>query len=96
MAVDFSFINIISVISQELFSGNTTIGGLAVMMLATFVMIAILANIRAPIQYSLVPMIILAIIFAGMGIMDTTVSFIVIIICAVIVASTARRLVGGS
>lgn len=96
MAVDFSFINIVGVISQELFGGNTTVGGLVIMLCVTFIMIAILANIKAPMQYALAPMIIMSIIFAAMGIMDTTVSFIIIIICAVLIASTARRLVGGA
>lgn len=96
MAVDFSFINIVNVISQELFGGNTTVGGLVIMMAVSFLMMAVLANIKAPMQYSLAPMIILSIIFAAMGIMDTTVSFIVIIVCAVIIATTARKLVGGN
>ena len=95
MAVDFSFSNIIYVIS-EFFGGNTTVGGLAVMMAVSLIIMAILANIKAPIQYSLAPMILLSIIFAAMGIMNTTVSFIIIIVCAVILASTARRLVGGN
>lgn len=94
MAVDFTITNIISVIAQTVFDGNTTIAGLAIMLLVAFIMIAILANIKAPVQYSLVPIIILAIIFASMGIMDTTVSFIVIIISAVVVATGARNLVG--
>ena len=96
MAVDFSFINIVNIISQELFGGNTTVGGLVIMMAVSFLMMAVLANIKAPMQYSLAPMIILSIIFATMGIMDTTVSFIVIIVCAVIIATTARKLVGGN
>lgn len=94
MAVDFTFTNIINVIAQTVFAGNTTIAGLAIMLLVAFVMMAILANIKAPVQYSLVPIIILAIIFAAMGIMDTTVSFIVIIISAIVVATGARDLVG--
>lgn len=96
MAVDFSFANIVYVISQELFGGNTTVGGLVIMMAVSFIMMAILANLKAPMQYALAPMIILSIIFGAMGIMDTTVSFIVIIVCGVIVATSARRLVGGS
>lgn len=96
MAVDFSFINIVNVISQELFGGNTTVGGLVIMMAVSFLMMAVLANMKAPMQYSLAPMVILSIIFAAMGIMDTTVSFIIIIVCAVIIATTARKLVGGN
>ena len=94
MAVDFSFINIVNVISQELFGGNTTVGGLVIMMAVSFLMMAVLANIKAPMQYSLAPMIILSIIFAAMGIMNTTVSFLIVIVCAVLIAATARRTIG--
>lgn len=94
MSVDFSLVNIINVISAEFFGGNTTIGGLAIMLAVTFIMMAALANMKAPIQYSLAPMIIMSIIFAAMGIMNTTVSFLIIIICAVLIAATARRVIG--
>ena len=95
MAVDFSFNNIVQIISNELFGGNTTIGGLVIMMAAMFIMIAILANLKAPVYFALVPGIILAIIFSTMGIMDMTVSFMIIILSAVILAAAARRTIGG-
>ena len=95
MAVDFSFLNIITVISQELFGGNTTVGGLVVMMAVTFIMIAFLASVKAPMQYALAPLIIMSIVFAAMGIMNTTVSFIIIIFSAILMAATARRVIGG-
>ena len=93
MAVDFDFYNIINIFSQELFGGNTTIAGLVIMLAITFIMMAILANIKAPMQYSLAPMMLLSIIFAAMNIMDMTVSFIIIILCAILMATTARSLV---
>ena len=95
MAVDFDFSNIMMVIAQEFFGGNTTVAGLAIMLVVAFIMMAILANIKAPVQYALAPMIILSIIFAAMGVMDTTVSFIVIIISAVLMAAASRRLASG-
>lgn len=93
MAVDFSVANIINVIAQEAFGGNTTVAGLCVMLAVSFVMLAVLANVKAPVTYSLIPMIILSIIFAALGVMDPTVSFLIVIISAVLVATTARRLV---
>lgn len=95
MAVDFSFLNIVDIIAQTLFSGNTTIAGLVIMLVCAFILMAILANIKAPMEYSMAPMLILAIIFGAMGIMDTTVSFVIIIISAIVVASGARRLISG-
>lgn len=96
MAVDFNFINIVNIISQEMFGGNTTVGGLVIMLACAFIMMMILASLKAPMHYSLAPMILMSIIFAAMGIMDTTVSFIIIIVCAVLIATSARRLVGGA
>jgi len=94
VAVDFSFNNIIGIVSDAFFSGNTTIAGLIIMLVITFIMMAILANIKAPVQYSLAPMIILSVVFAAMGIMDTTVSFLIVILCAVLIAAAARRVSG--
>lgn len=92
MAVDFDFNNIISIVAQELFGGNTTVAGLVIMLAIVFICMAFLSTIKAPIQYSLVPMIIMAVIFATMGIMDPTVSFLIIILSAVLMAATARKL----
>ena len=94
MAVDFSFINIVNIISASIFGGNTTVGGLVIMMVVAFIMMAFLASIKAPMQYALVPMIIMSVIFAALGIMNTTVSFLIIIISAVLIAATARRTIG--
>ena len=94
MAVDFSFINIVNIISDSIFGGNTTVGGLVIMMVVAFIMMAFLASIKAPMQYALVPMMIMSVIFAALGIMNTTVSFLIIIISAVLIAATARRTIG--
>ena len=94
MAVDFSFINIVNIISNQIFGGNTTVGGLVIMMVVAFIMMAFLASIKAPMQYALVPMIIMSVIFAALGIMNATVSFLIIIISAVMIAATARRTIG--
>lgn len=91
----FSFATIVGVIGQGFFDGSSSLAGLAIMAALFFVMVAFLANVRAPVTYALVPMMLLAIMFAALGIVDTTVSFLIIIICAVLVALTARNLVGG-
>ena len=91
----FSFNTIVGVIGQGFFDGSTSLAGLAIMAVLFFVMVAFLANVRAPVTYALVPMMLLAIMFAALGIVDTTVSFLIIIICAVLVALSARNLVGG-
>lgn len=91
----FSFNTIVGVVAQIFFDGSDNLAGLAIMAVVFFMMVAFLANVRAPITYALVPMIILAILFAGLGIIDTTTSFLIIILSAVIIAANARNLVGG-
>lgn len=93
--VAITFANIINIIAQTFFDGSTTLAGLAIMLAAFFLMLVILANVKAPPIYSLVPMIVLAIIFAAYGVMDTTVSFLIIILSAIMTAVVARKTVGG-
>lgn len=93
--VDFTFMGIIEVIAQTFCAGSTQIAGLLVMMAIFFVMLAVFAVVRAPMQYAVAPMIIVDIIFAALGIINSTVSFIILIVCAVMMARTVRDIVGG-
>ena len=93
MAVDFTFTNIINIIANEFFMGNTTITALALMLAASLIVMMILASIKAPVSFALAPMIILSIIFNAMGMMDTTVSFVIIILSAIMMATQTRKLV---
>lgn len=92
MAVDFSFMSILDVLSQSFFDGDMMMTGLVVMLGLFFVMVAILGAIDVPITYSLVPMMILAIVFSYIGILDTTVSFLIIIVSVVMIAIFGRNL----
>ena len=92
MAVDFSFMSILDVLSQSFFDGDMMMTGLVVMLGLFFVMVAILGAIDVPITYSLVPMMILAIVFSYIGILDTTVSFLIIIVSVVMIAVFGRNL----
>lgn len=92
MTVDFTISGVIDVLSQTFFEGNTTLAGLAIMLVLFFIMIVILANVNAPVQYSLVPIMLLAVFFSYIGVMDTTVSFVIIILSVIMIALTARRL----
>lgn len=94
--VDFTLEGIIDVIAQTFCNGSTVIAGLLVMVAIFFVMMVVFAAIKAPIQYALVPMILVDIVFTALGIINTTISFIIIILCAVLVARQVRDIVGGS
>jgi hypothetical protein len=95
MAVDFSIEGIIGVIAQNLCGGSTVIAGLIVMVAAFFVITVIFAAMKAPLQYALVPMMLIDIVFTAMGIINSTISFVIIIMCAVLMARQVRELVGG-
>lgn len=92
--VDLSMDSIIDIIGQTMFSGNSEVAGLVIMLAVFFVMVVILANLKAPPVYAMVPMMILAVVFSALGILDQTISFLIIIVSAVVVAMQARKIVG--
>lgn len=95
MAVDFSFSSIIDVAAWSFFGGDSSIAGLVILCIVLFVSVAFFAAVRAPVTYALVPAMLVTIVFTGMGILDTTISFVIIILSAVLIASQAKGLVGG-
>lgn len=95
MAVDLSLNGIIDIVAWAFFGGSASLAGLAIMLVFMFAAVALLAAFKAPITYALVPVMIIALFFTSMGVLDTTISFLIIILCAVIIASQARNLTGG-
>lgn len=93
--VDFSIQNAIQIIAQAVCGGDLNIAGLLVMVAVFFVTLAIMASLKAPITYSLVPLIPLAIVFAALGVLDVTLSFLIIVITAIVVALEVRKIVTG-
>ena len=93
--VDFTLMGIIEVLAQTFCGGSTQIAGLLVMMAVFLGMLVIFALVQAPMQYAVAPLIIVDIIFTALGIVNTTVSFIILIICAVMMARQVRDIVGG-
>jgi len=93
--VDFSIQNAINIIAQAVCGGDLTVAGLLVMVGVFFISLAIMAAIKAPVTYSLVPLIPLAIMFGTMGVLDVTLSFLIIIITAIVVALEVRKVVTG-
>lgn len=95
MGVDFTIQNIMSILANTFFQGNMDIAGLSIMLVTFFIMVVILANVKAPPLYAVVPMIPLAVMFTALGIMDATLSFFVIIVTAVVIAVMARSIAEG-
>lgn len=86
----FTLSELINIVAQTVFDGSTTLAGLSIMVMAWLVFVVILANMKAPISYSLVPMIPISLIFAGFNIISVDISMIIILVCSVFSAVAFR------
>lgn len=86
----FTLSELINIVAQTVFDGSTTLAGLTIMVMAWLVFVVILANMKAPISYSLVPMIPISLIFAGFNIISVDISMIIILVCSVFSAVAFR------
>lgn len=87
--------NFIAVLTQTVFGGSGTLCGIAMLLGAWIIFLVILANIKAPILYSIVPLIPLCIFFNSLGILNTDVMMITVLLCSVVVATELKRTVMG-
>lgn len=85
----------IAVLTQTVFGGSGTLCGIALLLGAWIIFLVILANIKAPILYSIVPLIPLCIFFNSLGILNTDVMMITVLLCSVVVATELKRTVMG-
>lgn len=90
---DFSIQGIMNMIAQVAFGGDLNLAGLAVMVVCFFICVMILASVRAPVTYAVVPMIPIAILFTAMGVLNTSMGFLIIIVTALITAVAVRNIV---
>lgn len=85
----------ISVLTQVVFGGSGTMCGIALLLGTWVVFLVILANIKAPILYSIVPLIPICIFFNSIGILNTDVMMITVLLCAIVVAAELKKTVMG-
>lgn len=90
---DFSIQNMIGVIAQICTGGNMDLAGLLVMIACFFVCLVVLSSLKAPVSYSIIPMLLISIFFTAMGVLNVTLGFILILVTAIIVASEVRKMV---
>lgn len=93
--MDPSLDSFIAVLTQTVFGGSGTLCGIAMLLGAWLVFLVILANVKAPIVYSIVPLIPLCIFFNSLGILNTDVMMITVLLCSVVVATELKRTVMG-
>lgn len=95
MAVDFSFQGLVDVVGWSFFGGDASVAGLVILCAVLFISVAFFAAVKAPVSYALVPAMLVTIVFTSFGILDTTISFVIIILSAVLIAAQAKGLTGG-
>ena len=86
-----NFDEIIQLLADSVFNGSTTLAGLALLLAAWAIAIVIVANMKAPPAYSVVPMIPISIFFSAYGILNETIMIFIVIICAALVAAEFRK-----
>ena len=91
--VSLDFPSIVDLVAAYFFGGSSTLAGLGMLVGAWAVAAVICLNFKASPAYSVVPMIPLAIFFAAYGILNETVSILIIIVASVLVAAEFKRVV---
>lgn len=86
-----TFSNIVDMIAENFFSGSTTLAGLALLLLAWAICAVIVINMKAPVTYTVVPLIPLSIFFSAYGILNETLTIFIILVCAVMVAVQVKQ-----
>lgn len=95
MSVEFSIQNMMQVIADTIFGGSTELAGLVVMVAIFFVMLALFAAIRAPPTYAILPMMLVDVVFMYLGVMNTVVGVVIMIIAMVLVGRYASGAILG-
>lgn len=91
--MDLTFASILDWLANSFFGGSTTLAGLGVLVAAWAVAAVICLNFRASPAYSVVPMIPICIFLTGYGVLNETVSVMIIIVSSVLVASEFKKVV---
>lgn len=91
--MDLNFVSILDWLANSFFDGSTTLAGLAILIGAWAVAAVICLNFRASPAYSVVPMIPICIFLAAYGVVNETISVIIVLVTSVLVASEFKRVV---
>ena len=76
-----------------MFGGSTTLAGLAIMLSIWAICVILCLAMRAPPVYTVVPLIPISIFFGAYGLLNTTVTIVIILISSAIVAAEFRKVV---
>lgn len=88
-----SFDSILTLVANNLFGGSFTLAGLAMLFAAWALCAVICINLKASPAYSVAPLIPLSIFFSAYGVLNETITFLIVIVVAVIVSAEFRKVV---
>ena len=91
--MDLNFATILEWLANSFFSGSTTLAGLAILVAGWAVAAVICLNFKASPAYSVVPMIPICIFLTGYGVLNETVSVMIVLVSSVLVASEFKKVV---
>lgn len=91
--MEFTFDNLINLISVNIFAGSTTLAGLTLLLILWAVCAVICLAMKAPPVYTVVPLIPLSIFFTAYGVLNETIMIIIVIVSSVVVAAEFKKVV---
>lgn len=91
--MDLNFTTILEWLAKTFFSGSTTLAGLGILVAGWAVAAVICLNFKASPAYSVVPMIPICIFLTGYGVLNETVSVMIVLVSSVLVASEFKKVV---
>ena len=91
--MELTFTNIIDLIATNVFDGSTTLAGLAILLGIWAICAVLCLSMKAPPVYTIVPLIPITIFFSAYGLLNTTVTIIIILVSSAIVAAEFKKVV---
>lgn len=91
--MDLNFATILEWLANSFFGGSTTLAGLGILVAGWAVAAVICLNFKASPAYSVVPMIPICIFLTGYGVLNETVSVMIVLVSSVLVASEFKKVV---
>lgn len=89
--MEFTFNNLIDLIAVNIFAGSSTLAGLAIMLALWAVCAIICLAMKAPPVYTVVPLIPISIFFTAYGVLNQTITIIIVLVSAVLVAAEFKK-----
>ena len=89
--MEFTFNNVIDLIADSLFGGSATLAGLALLLALWAICAVICLAMKAPPVYTVVPLIPISIFFTAYGILNQTITIIIVLVSSVIVAAEFKK-----